>query len=218
LDFWNAYQHTRHAAPEISNDLNASQIDLQAHIRHLYTLADKVLQTQRSHLFPHNLELFLDTNTPIQLQNYIHQYEPAIRLSIRHASRRSQHHTRSLQTYGFTTITPNTTITQDTATTTSTDLTPTNPPVENMPPQPNPRPRLLQRLLTWAHRSSNSSQPTHTNATTPTHINTSPHQTTIPHTAHHSQQSSTTRAPHHKHSRWRPTDIQRQRFLGYFRR
>ena len=227
LQFWRQYQENRHTDSPTPTETSASLSELQAQIRHLYTLSDQVLQTQRPRLFPPDIDVFLDTNNMSQLQAYISQYTPAIRLSIRQATKRSRANTRSLHSYGFTPQTNTSPNTQPTHIPPST----VPPPPDVPPPIPDTnlnlptlhRPRLLQRLLTWA----NIRTPTHTQS--PPSLDDHPTQSgteTTPRTTIQSPQPSTqdpprsthTRAPHHKHSRWRPPDLQRQQFLNFFRR
>jgi hypothetical protein len=145
-------------------------------------------------------------------------------LSIRHAKRQSQANTRSLHTYGFQPppaptpladtqypVNPNTVIP-------STIPCPTPRPSTNTPDCPTAQtPQLHQRLITWARiripTPPSTSLPPH-NSPDPTSTSeqsalSTPTEATNPHTI---------RAPHHKHSRWRSIEVQRQRFLSFFRR
>jgi len=199
LDIWKTHQKIRHSTPEQPYDNNSALTDLQSQVRYIHTLAEEVLQTQRQRLFTNDLECFIATSTANQLRNYIDVYYPAIRLSIRQAKRRSRQHTRPLSAYGFRPEQP--------PQTTALTHTDNNVPTLEHQPQPHtaphnppptaPTPRLHQRIITWArlqHRPQYTDPPTHTTiAPTPT-----------------------TRAPHHKHSRWRSLSLQRQRFLSFF--
>ena len=155
IDFWKQYQQDRHSSVETTiRALSQVHSKRQAQIRHLFTLADKVLQSQRSHLFPSDLELFLTTNSTTQLTTYIELYTPAIRLSIRQARHRATRNTRSLHTDGFST---HTAASLPVTTTTTTPLLPQatpHPHIINLPqplqPPTPPRPRLHQRIITWA--------------------------------------------------------------------
>ena len=104
LDFWTAYQALRHNVPDTPTDSTHALSEIQAQVRYIYTLGDKVLQTQRSRLFPDDLDQFLLNSTIAQLTNYITVYYPAIRLSIRQAKHRSRHSTRTLSSNGFTSV------------------------------------------------------------------------------------------------------------------
>jgi hypothetical protein len=219
LEFWRQYQEARHSTPIHHNDITAPHAELQAQVRYLYTFHEQVVQTQRQHLFPPDLEHFLESTTTAQLNNYVMQYTSAIRLSVRQATRRSQSHTRSLVSYGFTTTTTN----------------PPNQPAIHLPNEtnviqteanpegnidaiqpPTPQPRFLQRLLTWA-RTRTRTIPLPTNRLT-SQASTIQDDPPTPTELSHILPPRITRAPHHKHSRWRPTDHQKQRFLSYFRR
>jgi hypothetical protein len=220
LEFWKQYQDARHSDAENHLEVTASHAELQSQVRHLYSFSDRVLQIQRHRLFPAELDHFLAISTSTQLKNYIDQYSPAIKLSVRHATRRSIHNTRSLFTYGFT----NPSNTPATATTTNITTTLT----ANQAPQPTPhanadtvhptRPRMMQRLLTWA-RNRTSARIASPSIPTPSpahHLTDISNTTTTP--PHQPPHPTITRAHNHKHSRWRHTARQRQKFLSFFRR
>ena len=214
-DFWTAYQKERHTSPSEPAALSATLAELHAQVRHLYSMADKVLQSQRNHYFPDDIDQFLSDRKAPQIQAYIDAYGPAIRMSIRHAKRQAQANTRPLHTYGFLP--------------TSTAATPVVirplpvPDHSTLHVQPNPshRPALRQRILSWtATRLLSSTRPpqqTTTLQTTNSHT-AQPHPPPTDPDTSAATPPSTQRAPHHKHSRWRSIDLQRQRFLSFFRR
>ena len=223
-DFWNEYQKERHTSSEDPTSLSATHTELQTHVRYLFSLADKVLPSQRHHYFPDEVEQFLADRRATQLQAYIDAYGPAIKLSIRHAKRQSQANTRSLHTYGFQ-PSPAPSPTADTQ-------YPGNPKtvIPSTTPRPTPRqttttpdssaaqtPQLHQRLITWARIRI----PTPTTTSLPPHNPPDPTSTSEQSALSTSTEATnphTIRAPHHKHSRWRSIEVQRQRFLSFFRR
>ncbi len=217
LDFWKTYHEARQliALPKDGNSNH--QTDLHAQVRYIHTLAESVLQTQRSKLFYDDLETFMTTATTSQLKNYIDVYYPAIRLSIRQAKQRSRQRTNPLSAYGFRTITRTTTALPHTAPritspdphvgitdavdqsqSDATAHTAQHTPQTTMETNTTAHPRLHQRIITWARHQAQTILTPANEPKTPT--------------------PPTIRAPHHKHSRWRSAEIQRQRFLSFFRR
>jgi len=242
-----SYQERRHRETAPNHDHTRTHEELQAHVRHLHTLADAVLPSQRQRLFHDDLENFLATNTSTQLKNYIDLYTPAIRLSTRQASKIARQNTRTLHTYGFVphpqaaanpaASTPRTHTPSITATAHNPPNHNTTLPTRNNPPPPTPSiptlSRMRQRLINWARIGTDTRQrapivPT-PNIMTTTPQNSldisdstdSPNHSTVltnPDTSSPIHHTPTSRAPHHKHSRWRPLALQRQRFLNFFRR
>ena len=71
IDFWKKYQDIRHTATDPDTTNTSSHQELQAQVRHMFSLAEDVLQSQRQHLFPSDIDSFLDISSPAQLSNYI---------------------------------------------------------------------------------------------------------------------------------------------------
>ena len=215
-DFWKAYQEVRHHTHQVDDTTTQNHTELQEQVQYLYSLADQVLPTQRHHYFEENIDEFLATRTTTQLSNYINAYGPAIRMSIRHAKRQSQTNTRPLSTYGFRSSRNTTGQTNDNTTNPSTTPTTQNTRHIGVPTHTSmTQPRFRQRLLTWiTTRLNPTPNPTATQTTAPPSDHTLPQ---LPSTPTH-KLTDTRATPHHKHSRWRPTDAQKQQFLAFFRR
>ena len=221
LDFWNRYQQHRHSNDASNPSSSTNLTELQAHVRHLHTLADTVLPAQRHRLFHEDVEHYLTTHTAIQLKNYIDTYGPAIRLSARQAIKRARQNTRSLFEYGFGPLQPT-----ETNTIPATPL-PQTPQQTNLPdpsltttPVPTPPtqqpPRFHQRILNWTRIPSVHTTPHTTTTTQHSPRVQNPSRPTASPDDHPNQPQN--RAIPHKHTRWRSIALQKQRFLSFFRR
>ena len=78
-------------------------IELRHDVEYLFSLAGSVCPEHTTSYFPADLQHFLATSTSSQLRAYLHNYGPAIKLSIQEATRRSTLKTRPIWTFaGFT--------------------------------------------------------------------------------------------------------------------
>ena len=230
LEFWTAHQAARHATQETNQqNLTDAHQELQSQVRHLFSMADNVLPSQRDKLFATDLEEFLHTHTSTQLRNYIDTYTPAIRLSIRQAKRQARARTRSLTTYGFVPTPPeqtpldplnNTNIPDPLQPAATYNLPDT---VVEIQPTTQTREHRQPRIIEWVRTrlrppptTPQTPRPTTTLAPSVATLSSTQHSTDIPTST--TSPNTATRAPHHKHSRWRSIDLQRQRFLNFFRR
>jgi hypothetical protein len=220
-EFWKEYQQARHQTTGDEVIVNSAVAELEAKVRYLYSLADQVLPSQRHRYFCDDVEQYLLTHHPTQLRTYVEAYSTAIRLSIRHAKRQARAHTRPLSTYGFH---PQTTSHLSQHEVTDSQTTTRSITNDNTPSPPRRLP-LHQRLLSWVNGRLR-------------HTSTSPQLGVLPRTSlsptqhfppgqswrtttasiPESQHSHTRASLHPKHSRWRPTNEQREKFLNFFRR
>jgi hypothetical protein len=98
--FWMEFQQGLHHNTT-SEQPPAKTEEYRLEVRHLYGLRDQVLPQHRDEYFPQKLSDYLDNSTSTQLQNYITNYKPAIRRSIREARRRSTNSRPIYQFPGF---------------------------------------------------------------------------------------------------------------------
>lgn len=149
LDFWRDYQTARHQTPMNGCKMSTLQSkELRETITHLQTLQHQVEIDRADIYFPREVDQFIESNHPRSLQNYIANFGPAIRASIKRRIQQASSQTRRLWHYpGFTRFTRSATVTTSTASvesmhpsappTTPADQTQPIPLNTDIPPRPS---------------------------------------------------------------------------------
>lgn len=97
--FWFAYQQ-KLQQPSPTHK-SSKQTEYESEIRHLFRYRKQVMPHHRDDYFPQNLTEFLHHSTPTQLQNYLNNYKPAIRRSIREAQKQAKRYKPIFHFPGF---------------------------------------------------------------------------------------------------------------------
>jgi hypothetical protein len=216
---WKDLQLPASVAPTTDTPI-AKIEEYKIEIRHLYTLRPMVLPEHRDDYFPRSLSDFLNRSTAAQLQNYINNYKPAIRRSVKIAKRRSTNshpiftfpgfHRRHRPPPSGLTSTSNPPATVEALPlmgnpSTISDSSPTSllsTSTTDIPSSRDPRPTLVVPPAD-AHSIRQSVQ--HTIASW---LQLTPIHSDIPRTARE--------RPPHKHSRWKPLQAAQAAFRAFF--
>ena len=201
-DFWTAYQARRHSLSTCPSH-DSKRNELITTIQHLYSQRPHVEPTNRDRYYPSDLDAFLTDSTTSQLQNYVHNYGDAIRLSVKRHKKTAVLHTPALWQYpGFRRFSRTPTL--------QPHPTGTNGPPGPSPPRPTQIRRTVQSIRNWLlpHNQHPLPQP----GGSP--IEPAPPPPPPPPT--NPQNSHTGATPHHKHTRWRNLHSVQRRFRSFF--
>jgi hypothetical protein len=188
--FWTAHQAEVHK-PEKDTISAATAAETKAEVQYLYSIRFQVPTQHREEYFPKNIRDFLKSSSHQQLQNYIANYKPAIRKSIKTAKDDANKAPRIFNYQGFTRIRAAPKATSTRQTTPHLDQrNETIRPCPGSPPEDAPntpqRHSLKQRTLTGAEPPENTTE----------------HQVPTEN--------------HHKHSKWKLLHVVQDRFKNFF--
>jgi hypothetical protein len=99
--FWTEHQSDIHK-PEKGTTSAATIAETKAEVQYLYSMRLQVPIQQREEYFPKNIREFLKSSSHQQLRNYIENYKPAIRKSIKIAKEEANKAPRIFSYQGFT--------------------------------------------------------------------------------------------------------------------
>ena len=202
--FWTEHQADVHK-PEKDTTSAATIAETRAEVQQLYSIRFQVPIQQREEYFPKSIRDFLKSSSHQQLRNYLANYKPAIRKSIKTAKEKANKAPRIFTYKGFTrTRTAATSNPRTSASTTepehnSQDTELLLQPTTTTGPSPTPP---------TANEATNPDKTDRTNLKQMTLTGTSPPANTTQH--------QVPTENHHKHSKWKLMHVVQDRFKNFF--